>query len=176
MIQYALHNSEYLDVAQYYHKIWETPSVKDDTNGKGREVSGHSCELGINLNFPRRLWNMWCTTSCSPHMTTNNQTCCIACSSIPSSQSLNSTSMCIPFDFRCHNKSSIYRLLKYSNLVKCFVTRELMRWPGIQEIYGPTLRSTHVFGNDQEKRWEDLHTRVIEHVSALVNYFSACCD
>lgn len=42
-----------------------------------------------------------------------------------------------------------------------------MRWPGIEEIYGPTLRSTHVFGKGQEKRWEDLHTRVIEHVSFL---------
>ena len=50
-----------------------------------------------------------------------------------------------------------------SNLVKCFVTRELMRWPGIEAMYGTFLRKTPVF--ESNKRWEDLHTRVIEHVS-----------
>lgn len=38
-----------------------------------------------------------------------------------------------------------------------------MRWPGIEALYGPFLRTTPVFS--AEKRWEDLHTRVIEHVS-----------
>lgn len=52
-----------------------------------------------------------------------------------------------------------------SNLVKCFVTRELMRWPGIVELYGEFLRATPVFSI--EKRWDDLHTRVIEHVRIL---------
>jgi hypothetical protein len=42
-----------------------------------------------------------------------------------------------------------------------------MRWPGIEGIYGPTLRTTTVFGKEGEKRWEDLHTRVIEHVCVL---------
>jgi 26S proteasome regulatory subunit N5 len=55
-----------------------------------------------------------------------------------------------------------------SNLVKCFVTKELMRWPGIEMIYGPLLRTTPVFSSD--KRWEDLHTRVIEHVRIVVLY------
>lgn len=40
-----------------------------------------------------------------------------------------------------------------------------MRWPGIEMIYGEFLRKTPVFTTD--KRWEDLHTRVIEHVSAV---------
>jgi len=40
-----------------------------------------------------------------------------------------------------------------------------MRWPGIEKIYGQTLRKTPIFS--QEKRWEDLHTRVVEHVSEL---------
>lgn len=55
-----------------------------------------------------------------------------------------------------------------SNLVKCFITRELVRWPSIETIYGPTLRKTRVFlekEEDGDRRWEDLHTRVIEHVS-----------
>ena len=54
-----------------------------------------------------------------------------------------------------------------SNLLKCFTTQELMRWPGIQGIYGETLRATSVFGPESGKRWEDLHTRVIEHVRPL---------
>lgn len=40
-----------------------------------------------------------------------------------------------------------------------------MRWPGIESLYGPFLRKTPVFSI--EKRWEDLHTRVIEHVSEV---------
>lgn len=40
MIQYALYGSTYLDAAKYYHKVWETPSIKEDVNGRGREVRG----------------------------------------------------------------------------------------------------------------------------------------
>jgi len=44
-----------------------------------------------------------------------------------------------------------------------------MRWPGIVDVFGPFLRKTEVFADD--KHWEDLHTRVIEHVrlSLLLN-------
>ena len=62
-----------------------------------------------------------------------------------------------------------------------------MRWPGIESLYGPTLRQSPVFAqssrlgiktgakaegkkpeelaNPGDARWEDLHKRVIEHVS-----------
>jgi 26S proteasome regulatory subunit N5 len=75
----------------------------------------------------------------------------------------------------------------FSDLLKCFVTKELMRWPGIEEMYGPTLRQSPVFAssselgkktgtktegkkpeeieNPGEWRWEQLHKRVVEHVS-----------
>lgn len=71
------------------------------------------------------------------------------------------------------------------NLVKCFTTPELMRWPAIQQLYGPDLRQTKVFGPQGtsavddgdiredakfakgDKRWELLHVRVTEHVSTL---------
>jgi 26S proteasome regulatory subunit N5 len=43
MIQYALQHSEYLDATKYYYKVWETPSIKADTNGRGREVSSCDC-------------------------------------------------------------------------------------------------------------------------------------
>ena len=39
MIQYALYQSSYLDAAKHYHKVWETPTIKEDVNGRGREVS-----------------------------------------------------------------------------------------------------------------------------------------
>lgn len=38
-----------------------------------------------------------------------------------------------------------------------------MRWPGVESLYGPHLRPATIFTGD--KIWEDLHTRVIEHVS-----------
>jgi 26S proteasome regulatory subunit N5 len=44
-----------------------------------------------------------------------------------------------------------------------------MRWPGIEGIYGPSLRQTDVFQVD--KRWEDLHTRVIEHNIRVVSQY-----
>ena len=46
MIQYALHQTAYLDVAKHYYKIWETPSIKADEADKGRQV-GAPCPLGI---------------------------------------------------------------------------------------------------------------------------------
>lgn len=39
MIQHALKHDNYLDVAKYYEKVWETPSIKEDTNDKGKTVS-----------------------------------------------------------------------------------------------------------------------------------------
>jgi 26S proteasome regulatory subunit N5 len=57
------------------------------------------------------------------------------------------------------------------NLVKSFVTRELMRWPGIEGIYGPFLRTTPIFS--APNRWEDLHTRVIEHnIRVTAEYYT----
>lgn len=51
LILHALHSSAYLDVAKYYHKIWETPSVKEDETGKGRVVCPRpiSCSGVINV-------------------------------------------------------------------------------------------------------------------------------
>lgn len=38
MVQHGLRHAAYLDVAKYYYKVWETPSIKEDVNGKGRIV------------------------------------------------------------------------------------------------------------------------------------------
>lgn len=82
-------------------------------------------------------------------------------------------------------------------LLKCFVTRELMRWPGIEQLYGPALRKTPVFAPDStlgkktgqslqtqkagtdpnqspgDARWKQLHMRVIEHnIRVIEQYYS----
>lgn len=71
--------------------------------------------------------------------------------------------------------------------MKCFITKELMRWPGIESMYGPVLRESPIFAPSStlgrktgskaegkkaedldrpgETRWEELHKRVVEHVS-----------
>jgi len=81
------------------------------------------------------------------------------------------------------------------DLLKCFITKELMRWPGIESLYGPTLRQSPVFASgsqlgkktggkaDEKKaeeaespgdhRWEELHKRVIEHnIRVVAAYYS----
>lgn len=82
-------------------------------------------------------------------------------------------------------------------LLKCFVTKELMRWPGIESLYGPTLRQSPVFAPDSTLvvksaktlanaigvdkvagppgvgRWEALHKRVVEHnIRVIAAYYS----
>ncbi|EGG09295.1 uncharacterized protein MELLADRAFT_77173 [Melampsora larici-populina 98AG31] len=78
------------------------------------------------------------------------------------------------------------------DLVKCFTTPELMRWPGIQELYGPTLRKSKIFGpkgtagvpgdieedveagsDPGETRWQELHKRVVEHnIRTVSKYYT----
>lgn len=78
------------------------------------------------------------------------------------------------------------------DLVKCFTTPELMRWPGIQELYGPTLRKSKIFGSKGtagvpgdieedveagsdpgETRWQELHKRVVEHnIRTVSKYYT----
>ncbi|CAG8680306.1 31577_t:CDS:2, partial [Racocetra persica] len=61
-------------------------------------------------------------------------------------------------------------------LAKHFITPELMRWPRIQELYGTALRQTPVFalGDEAgEKRWQELHKRVIEHnIRVVAKYYT----
>ncbi|EJD51782.1 PCI-domain-containing protein [Auricularia subglabra TFB-10046 SS5] len=134
MIQFGLHYSSYLDVAQHWHKVWETPYIKDDVSGKGREA----------------LENIVYYVVLAPH--DNEQ-----------SHMLH----------KLFQDPALAKLEVHYNLLKCFATQELMRWPGIQSIYGATLKQTSVFGPGNEKRWEDLHTRVIEHnIRVVAQYYT----
>ncbi|KAF9269999.1 PCI-domain-containing protein [Marasmius fiardii PR-910] len=132
MIQHALHYSWYLDVAKYYHKVWETPSIKEDVNDKGKAALEHIVYYVV----------------LAPH--DNEQ-----------SDMLH----------RLFVDPALEKLQLHYNLVKCFTTRELMRWPGIVQIYGEFLRATPVFSI--EKRWDDLHTRIIEHnIRVIAEYYT----
>ncbi|KIY69133.1 hypothetical protein CYLTODRAFT_430568 [Cylindrobasidium torrendii FP15055 ss-10] len=132
MIQHALHLTEYLDVANYYHRVWETPSIKEDVADKGKAALEHIVYYVV----------------LAPH--TNEQ-----------SDMLH----------RLFIDPALEKLEIHYNLVKCFVTRELMRWPGIAQLYGDVLKKTPVFS--LEKRWEDLHMRVIEHnIRVISEYYT----
>ncbi|KAK7468686.1 proteasome regulatory particle subunit [Stygiomarasmius scandens] len=132
MIQHALKHSSYLDAAKYYHKVWETPSIKEDVNDKGKAALEHIVYYVI----------------LAPH--DNEQ-----------SDMLH----------RLFIDPALDKLPLHYNLVKCFTTQELMRWPGIEQLYGEFLRQTPVFSI--EKRWEDLHTRIIEHnIRVVAAYYT----
>lgn len=62
---------------------------------------------------------------------------------------------------------------EHKNLLKCFTTPELMRWPGIEALYGPLLRETPTFDDSEEGRyrWEELHKRVVEHNIRVVGKY-----
>ena len=58
MVQHALQQASYLDVAKYYHKVWETPSIKDDVNGKGKVVCSPYSKYIYDLRESSRPWNI----------------------------------------------------------------------------------------------------------------------
>lgn len=78
---------------------------------------------------------------------------------------------------------------EHRNLLKCFTTPELMRWPGIETLYGPMLRQSATFSpsppastkphaqdavvKDGNHRWEELHKRVVEHnIRVISRYYT----
>jgi 26S proteasome regulatory subunit N5 len=100
---------------------------------------------------------------------------------------------------KLYANSELQRAPLHYELLKCFVTKELMRWPGIEKLYGPTLRQSPVFALDTTlgtktgktladapaseagkapsppgvARWDALHKRVIEHnIRVVAGYYS----
>ncbi|RHZ54756.1 hypothetical protein Glove_423g21 [Diversispora epigaea] len=77
---------------------------------------------------------------------------------------------------RIFQDPNLPKLNLHHELSKHFTTPELMRWPRIQELYGNELRQTRVFyANDEdgEKRWQELHKRVIEHnIRVVAKYYT----
>ncbi|KAI8139647.1 PCI domain-containing protein [Fennellomyces sp. T-0311] len=76
---------------------------------------------------------------------------------------------------RTYEDPQLAQVPLYHELAKCFVTTELMRWAKIEEVYGATLRQTDVFSKTTEgdKRWKELHNRVIEHnIRVVAKYYT----
>ncbi|PWN95489.1 putative RPN5-26S proteasome regulatory subunit [Tilletiopsis washingtonensis] len=76
---------------------------------------------------------------------------------------------------RVEETEGLERVPEHKNLLKCFTTPELMRWPGIEALYGPLLRATPTFepGTDGDYRWEELHKRVVEHnIRVIAKYYT----
>ncbi|CAG8521656.1 7151_t:CDS:10 [Ambispora leptoticha] len=77
---------------------------------------------------------------------------------------------------RIYEDPNLIKLSLHYELVKCFITPELMRWPRIQELYGVALVQTPVFSQtdeDGKKRWQELHKRVIEHnIRVVAKYYT----
>ncbi|TFY73481.1 hypothetical protein EWM64_g10531, partial [Hericium alpestre] len=132
MVQHGLRHSAYLDVAKYYHKVWETPSIQKDETGKGQLALEHVAYYVV----------------LAPH--DNEQS---------------------DMMHRIFRNPALKRMDVQYNLLKSFTTQELMRWPGIEEVYGPFLRKSPVFTDD--KHWKDLHSRVIEHnIRVVAAYYT----
>lgn len=75
MIQHALHHDSYLDVAKYYYKVWETPSIKEDITDKGKAVGLNPLHNGLSMSYFSRPSNTSSTISYLHLITTNNQIC-----------------------------------------------------------------------------------------------------
>lgn len=72
--------------------------------------------------------------------------------------------------------SRLEKLGLFRGLVKDFSTREIMRWPVVQEVYGKALmEQTSIFGQSDEgrQRWQVFRSRVIEHnIRVIAHYYT----
>lgn len=74
---------------------------------------------------------------------------------------------------RIAQDSRLPKLPVHNDLIKCFTANELMRWPKVEQIYGPPLQQTAVFSGSEEAtvRWEDLRKRVVEHNLRVISKY-----
>lgn len=155
MILWGLHSAKYLDVCKFYRQIYDTPSVVAD-EAQWTAALRNIVFFVVLAPYDNEQSDLLERVSKDDKLTKVPESLCVAPS--PSQQHAHA-----------HK----------SNLIKCFTTPELMRWPGIESLYGDSLRKTKAFGSagvvgiagDVEEteshgdaRWEDLHNRVVEHV------------
>ena len=77
---------------------------------------------------------------------------------------------------RIEKDKNLVKLPMYQQLLKSFITVELMRWPKVEELYRVELQKvSYVFDVKTEegnKRWKDFHNRVIEHnIRTISTYY-----
>ncbi|KAJ9092508.1 hypothetical protein QFC19_008721 [Naganishia cerealis] len=83
---------------------------------------------------------------------------------------------------KLHVNPALRKCVQHYELLKSFITKELMRWPGVESLYGPILRESDVFAPSSgaagvedagSKRWDNLHKRVIEHnIRVIASYYT----
>ncbi|KAK3806341.1 MAG: PCI domain-containing protein [Benniella sp.] len=136
MIEYSLHENEYLSVCKHYRQIYDTPSVKEDPI-KAKKAVENAVLFVVLAPF-------------------DNEQSDLIQRVFLEVEEVDSTI--------------------YKDLIKCFITAELMRWPIIEKIYGPTLgQNPALAGGDEasRKRLKELHNRVIEHnIRVIAKYYT----
>ncbi|KAG0770596.1 hypothetical protein G6F33_001046 [Rhizopus arrhizus] len=77
---------------------------------------------------------------------------------------------------RIYGDIKLAQIPQYQEFAKYFVTTELMRWVSIEETYGPLFSQSAAFNRSTEegqKRWKELHNRVIEHnIRVVAKYYT----
>lgn len=136
MIEYSLHENEYLNVCKHYRQIYDTPVVKEDP-AQAKKAIENAVLFVVLAPFD------------------NEQSDLIQ---------------------RVYLESDEVETPIYRDLLKCFITSELMRWPMIEQIYGPTLgQNPALAGGDEAstKRLKELHNRVVEHnIRVIAKYYT----
>ena len=76
---------------------------------------------------------------------------------------------------RLRQDERLDKIALYKNLLVCFLTKELMRWPIIQDAYYPTLALSLAFSKDTPEgaaRWVVFRDRVCEHnIRIIASYY-----
>jgi 26S proteasome regulatory subunit N5 len=76
---------------------------------------------------------------------------------------------------RLYQDPKLAHLPQYQEIVKCFVTSELMRWSEIETTFGQLLNATTAFDKSEQgqKRLKELHSRVVEHnIRVIAKYYT----
>lgn len=74
------------------------------------------------------------------------------------------------------NDNNLKKLELHHKFIKSFITKELMRWPIIKQVYDKELEKSQYFdksAQSNEKHWKDLRSRVIEHnLRVISDYYT----
>lgn len=136
MIEYSLHENEYLQVCKHYRQIYDTPIVKADP-AQAKKAVENAVLFVVLAPFD------------------NEQSDLIQ---------------------RVYIEADEVDTPVYRDLLKCFITTELMRWAMIEQIYGPTLGQNTALATGDEaarKRLKELHNRVVEHnIRVIAKYYT----
>jgi 26S proteasome regulatory subunit N5 len=147
MERYALHEKKHLDVCRYARAVLATPRIQRD-EARAREVLRSVVVFLVLAPYDNEQSDLMARVEETEGLERVPEHKCVGKA--------------------CSMRAEMLTTAHRRNLLKCFTTPELMRWPGIEALYGPLLRATPTFepGTDGDYRWEELHKRVVEHVSS----------